>query len=577
MEDDTETVELPDLPKEKQGKAVPEKRRSETPKAGGALEPQAGQASADVTLTIKDESKIKSKQKVANYLLMPEMNKATISYFGSEEAVKKEKNRAEGQEKFVIHPYSSFRKYWLVLMLLITFINVLIIPLGVSFFTEEVQSSAAWIAFNVISDVIFISDLSLNFCIGYTSDDADNVVLDKKMIRNRYFKSWFIPDLLAVTPVDYCLLISTAAGAIYTKPAGYSGVRMMRMLKLTRVFSLLRLFRFSRLLRYARYWEEVHGWNVGGIAVALHFSYMLLIIILLCHWNACIQFLVAMLMEFPENSWVTIDGLVDKPIGLQYSKAMFRALCHMMTLNYGSVGIPRGISEVWVVILSMLVGAVMYTLVLARLTSLVTHSAASERVFDSKYNEVKEYMRHHHLPSKLRNRIMDYLENRYQGKWFDEETILKELSEPLRQEIVSYNCQSLVSNMPVFKDADPHFITALLEVLQFEMYETGDDIIRKGAFGDCMYFIDRGTVLVQAPNLQQKLTDGAFFGELCLIRDGKRTASVKALTPCRLYSLSVTGYRKVLQQFPELQAQIEKVAIERLKILEDAVKTEKPC
>ncbi|KAK1170143.1 potassium/sodium hyperpolarization-activated cyclic nucleotide-gated channel 2-like, partial [Acipenser oxyrinchus oxyrinchus] len=248
---------------------------------------------------------------------------------------------------------------------------------------------------------------------------------------------------------------------------------------------------------------------------------------------------------------------------------VFRALCHMMTLSYGTTGIPRGLSDIWVVIISMLIGAVMYALLLASLTSLLTNSEASKQVYDIKCNLCKEYMRCHRLPSDIRHRVMDYLESSYQGKWFEEDAILMELSESLRQDVIIYNCQRLVSNMPLFKDTDPNFITAMLDKLQFEMYQTNDVIIRNGALGNRMFFIDKGTVLVESANLMCQLRDGDFFGELCLITGGRRRASVKALTPCRLYSLSVTCYRNVLQLYPEVKHHIEEVAYKRLQTQDD--------
>ena len=43
------------------------------------------------------------------------------------------------------------------------------------------------------------------------------------------------------------------------------------------------------------------------------------------------------------------------------------------------------------------------------------------------------------LPVELRKRITDYYENRYQGKMFDEENILGELNECLREVSAKYN------------------------------------------------------------------------------------------------------------------------------------------
>lgn len=42
-------------------------------------------------------------------------------------------------------------------------------------------------------------------------------------------------------------------------------------------------------------------------------------------------------------------------------------------------------------------------------------------------------MSFHKLPADMRQRIHDYYEHRYQGKMFDEESILGELNEPLRE------------------------------------------------------------------------------------------------------------------------------------------------
>ncbi|XP_026879744.2 potassium/sodium hyperpolarization-activated cyclic nucleotide-gated channel 2-like isoform X1 [Electrophorus electricus] len=505
-------------------------------------------------------------------MFLPSVNRATLSYFRSVEAVKRERIRASEQKTWIIHPYCRFRNYWLIAMLLITLVNMVVIPLSVSFFAEDVYYSPAWIAFTVVNDFLFVTDLCLNFRIGLASKDSEVIILDPKKIKNQYLKTWFFLDLLAVAPVDYCLLIAMEFGAIGASRQGLAGIRMTRLIKLIRLFSLLRLLRISKLLQYVRQWEEVNGWNVGGIATFFKFMNMIAIIILLCHWNACIQFMVVVAMDFPKHSWVILEGLVNKPMSYLYSKSMFRALCQMMTLNYGSKEIPKELTELCVVVISIMVGSVIYTMIFGRIFALVSNSRMGELMYDTKCNEIKEFMRQSRLPTSLRNKIMGHLENRYWGKWFDEKDILKDLSEPLRQETVRFNCSSL--NMSFFKDAEPLFITGLLELLEFEVYEKGDLIIRKGALGDCMYFIERGTVEVRAPAFSQTLTDGAYFGELCLMTNKrKRMADVMALTLCRLYSLSVDSYNAVLSHFPEMKAHLQTVSQERRDKVSDSAKS----
>jgi hypothetical protein len=59
------------------------------------------------------------------------------------------------------------------------------------------------------------------------------------------------------------------------------------------------------------------------------------------------------------------------------------------------------------------------------------------------YKQVEQYMSFHKLPADVRQRIHEYYEIRFQGKMFDEDSILGELSDPLK-EVSSITPQSLL-------------------------------------------------------------------------------------------------------------------------------------
>lgn len=65
----------------------------------------------------------------------------------------------------------------------------------------------------------------------------------------------------------------------------------------------------------------------------------------------------------------------------------------------------------------------------------------------------------------------------------------------------------------------------------------------------------------------RKLPNISFFFvfiEICLLTKGRRTASVRADTYCRLYSLSVDNFNEVLEEYPMMRRAFETVAIDRL-------------
>lgn len=80
-----------------------------------------------------------------------------------------------------------------------------------------------------------------------------------------------------------------------------------------------------------------------------------------------------------------------------------------------------------------------------------------------------------------------------------------------------------------------------------------------------MYFIQEGIVDIVMSNgdVATSLSDGSYFGEICLLTNARRTASVRAETYCNLFSLSVEHFNTVLDSYPLMRRTMESVAAER--------------
>ncbi|XP_051953665.1 potassium/sodium hyperpolarization-activated cyclic nucleotide-gated channel 3-like [Xyrauchen texanus] len=491
-------------------------------------------------------------------MLQPGVNKFSLRMFGSEKAVEREQERVKSAGFWIIHPYSDFRFYWDLTMLLLMVGNLIIIPVGITFFKDE--HTPPWIVFNVVSDTFFLMDLVLNFRTGIVKEDNAEIILDPQQIKVKYLRSWFVVDFISSIPVDYIfLIVETRIDSDFYKTA-----RALRIVRFTKILSLLRLLRLSRLIRYIHQWEEIFHMTYDLASAMVRIVNLIGMMLLLCHWDGCLQFLVPMLQDFPADCWVAKNKMVNNTWGQQYSYALFKAMSHMLCIGYGMYP-PVGMTDVWLTILSMIVGATCYAMFVGHATALIQSLDSSRRQYQEKYKQVEQYMSFHKLPADMRQRIHDYYEHRYQGKMFDEESILGELNEPLREEIINFNCRKLVASMPLFANADPNFVTSMLTKLRFEVFQPGDYIIREGTIGKKMYFIQHGVVSVLTKgNKETKLSDGSYFGEICLLTRGRRTASVRADTYCRLYSLSVDNFNEVLEEYPMMRRAFETVALDRL-------------
>uniref|UniRef100_A0A8C2FIY7 Cyclic nucleotide-binding domain-containing protein n=1 Tax=Cyprinus carpio TaxID=7962 RepID=A0A8C2FIY7_CYPCA len=485
-------------------------------------------------------------QRQFSSMLQPGVNKFSLRMYGSQKAVEKEQQRVKSAGNWIIHPYSDFRFYWDFTMLLFMVGNLIIIPVGITFFKEE--TTMPWILFNVVSDTFFLMDLVLNFRTGIIIEDNSDIILDPKTIKKNYLKTWFIVDFVSSIPVEYIFLIVEKG----IDSEVYKTARALRIVRFTKILSLLRLLRLSRLIRYIHQWEEIFHMTYDLASAVMRIINLIAMMLLLCHWDGCLQFLVPMLQDFPSDCWVSLNKMVKH----FWSFSIFKFTCHLCSVF---------VFLSWLTMLSMIVGATCYAVFIGHATALIQSLDSSRRQYQEKYKQVEQYMSFHKLPADFRQKIHDYYEHRYQGKMFDEESILEELNEPLREEIVNFNCRKLVASMPLFANAEPNFVTAMLTKLRFEVFQPGDYIVREGTIGKKMYFIQHGVVnVITKGTVGMKLSDGSYFGEICLLTRGRRTASVRADTYCRLYSLSVDNFNEVLEEYPMMRRAFETVAIDRL-------------
>uniref|UniRef100_A0A8D8SFA5 Potassium/sodium hyperpolarization-activated cyclic nucleotide-gated channel 4 n=1 Tax=Cacopsylla melanoneura TaxID=428564 RepID=A0A8D8SFA5_9HEMI len=527
-------------------------------------------------------------------LFQPTDNKLAMKLFGSKKALMKERIRQKASGHWVIHPCSSFRFYWDLCMLLLLVANLIILPVAISFFNDDL--STRWIAFNCLSDTIFLIDIVVNFRTGIMQqDNAEQVILDPKLIAKHYLKTWFFLDLISSIPLDYIFLIFNQFQDFSESFQILHAGRALRILRLAKLLSLVRLLRLSRLVRYVSQWEEVYilqnlqkkraERRVGRsfseqkknssknnlifkflnmASVFMRIFNLICMMLLIGHWSGCLQFLVPMLQGFPSNSWVAINELQEAYWLEQYSWALFKAMSHMLCIGYGRFP-PQSLTDMWLTMLSMISGATCYALFLGHATNLIQSLDSSRRQYRERVKQVEEYMAYRKLPREMRQRITEYFEHRYQGKFFDEEAILGELSEKLREDVINYNCRSLVASVPFFANADSNFVSDVVTKLKYEVFQPGDIIIKEGTIGSKMYFIQEGIVDIVMANgeIATSLSDGSYFGEICLLTNARRVASVRAETYCNLFSLSVDHFNCVLSQYPLMRRTMESVAAER--------------
>ena len=128
-----------------------------------------------------------------------------------------------------------------------------------------------------------------------------------------------------------------------------------------------------------------------------------------------------------------------------------------------------------------------------------------------------------------------------------------------------YTLTDLIRKVPMFNSCrDSVLIKDISEMLLPKTFIEGEKIISEGEGGDEMYFVSRGRLQVIIDGkIVHKLTDGDFFGEVSLVFDAPRTASIVAETKGSLFVLKKSSFQSVTSAYPEETSYIRTCALTR--------------
>ena len=122
----------------------------------------------------------------------------------------------------------------------------------------------------------------------------------------------------------------------------------------------------------------------------------------------------------------------------------------------------------------------------------------------------------------------------------------------------------LVARLPIFAGLDAATIATIARQLQPRSVPKDSVVVRRGDTGHAMYFIQRGIVEVQVTPGPVILRPGDYFGEIALLHDVPRSATVIAGTDCELLELGASDFARLCAEFPQLRERVEKEAAQRL-------------
>ena len=130
---------------------------------------------------------------------------------------------------------------------------------------------------------------------------------------------------------------------------------------------------------------------------------------------------------------------------------------------------------------------------------------------------------------------------------------------------------TVLKSVPMFSGFSQDQLRALGAMIMRRGAPRGSTVMREGDAADCLYVVVTGRLKVLMGEADGKETilsiigAGEFFGEMSLIDDNPRSATVTAIEPCELLAITRRDFRRCLVENSDLAMAVMRVLVRRLR------------
>jgi CRP-like cAMP-binding protein len=145
---------------------------------------------------------------------------------------------------------------------------------------------------------------------------------------------------------------------------------------------------------------------------------------------------------------------------------------------------------------------------------------------------------------------------------------LIEMAELPAPRVVSVAARRALAETPLFSELPPRALEALIERSEIIQLGGREILFREGDGGDALYVVTEGevTVIAEGPPRVEvaRLGPGSFFGEISLVTDSPRSATIVARGPTEVMAFDRAAISPLLAEHPEILREVLRFVRDRL-------------
>jgi len=132
--------------------------------------------------------------------------------------------------------------------------------------------------------------------------------------------------------------------------------------------------------------------------------------------------------------------------------------------------------------------------------------------------------------------------------------------------------QEFLARVPIFAHCTPDEILAIESVAQENVFQPGQIIVTQGTPGQAFYLILAGRVEIVRDNASLgSFVAGDFFGEMSLLDNAPRSATIRAIEETSCLMLSSWDFKAILEKHPSIAIKLLEVLSRRLRVADERI------
>uniref|UniRef100_A0A8D3ED81 Cyclic nucleotide-binding domain-containing protein n=1 Tax=Scophthalmus maximus TaxID=52904 RepID=A0A8D3ED81_SCOMX len=441
---------------------------------------------------------------------------------------------------FVVSPSDNAYYRWLFVIAIAVLYNWFLVVARACYDELQVRNYICWLVLDYLSDTVYIMDTCVRLRTGFLEQGL--LVKDHAKLRDSYVRTLqFKLDVVSILPTDLAY-IST-------------GINTPQL-------------RFNRLLRFPRMFEFFDRTETRtNYPNIFRICNLVLYILVIIHWNACIYYAISKSLGFGSDTWVFPNN--SKPEFSSLTRSYVYCL-YWSTLTLTTIGempAPVRDEEYLFVVFDFLVGVLIFATIVGNVGSMIANMNATRAEFQARIDAIKHYMHFRKVSKELETRVIKWFDYLWiNKKAVDEQEVLKNLPNKLRAEIAINVHLETLKKVRIFQDCEAGLLVELVLKLRPQVFSPGDYICRKGDIGKEMYIIKEGKLAVVADDGVTQyalLTAGSCFGEISILNikgskmGNRRTANIRSLGYSDLFCLSKDDLMEAVTEYPDAKTVLE--------------------